>query len=72
MKLEVFVIFNFLKQRAPSRSKKTKMSLNVFTGRKHHKGRILTPAPMAAPTELAGRVPQLHLPSKRVNFHNAF
>lgn len=32
MKLEVFVIFNFLKQRAPSRSKKTKMSLMCSQG----------------------------------------
>uniref|UniRef100_A0A2K6L2J3 Uncharacterized protein n=2 Tax=Rhinopithecus TaxID=542827 RepID=A0A2K6L2J3_RHIBE len=30
---------------------------------------ILTPASIAAPTLLAGHLPQLHLPSKLFNFH---
>lgn len=33
---------------------------------------IPIPAPMAAPTLLAGHLEQLHLPSKRFNFHLIF
>lgn len=75
IKLEAFVIFDFLKQRALSRRKKKKrlkMSLIGSQGEKHHKGHILTPASMAAPTELAGHMPPLHLPSKHFHFHKAF